>query len=79
MIPVHGRALLAPVGKDGPHGRPTTWGAIRTACLHTRTSSYVPPPQTFAKFDTTAPELEAFAGELGIKALPAFHFFKVGL
>lgn len=36
------------------------------------------PGVTFAKFDTTAPELEALAGELGIKALPAFHFFKGG-
>lgn len=33
--------------------------------------------QTFAKFDTTAPELEALAGKLGVKVLPAFRFFKV--
>ncbi|KAG2431033.1 hypothetical protein HYH02_013465 [Chlamydomonas schloesseri] len=36
------------------------------------------PGVTFAKFDTTAPALEAAAGELGVKALPAFRFFKGG-
>ncbi|GLC43712.1 hypothetical protein PLESTB_000410900 [Pleodorina starrii] len=36
------------------------------------------PGVTFAKFDTTAPELESLAGELGVKALPAFRFFKGG-
>ncbi|KAG2425305.1 hypothetical protein HXX76_013885 [Chlamydomonas incerta] len=36
------------------------------------------PGVTFAKFDTTAPALEAAAGDLGIKALPAFRFFKGG-
>ncbi|PNH07721.1 Thioredoxin [Tetrabaena socialis] len=36
------------------------------------------PGVTFAKFDTTAPELEALAGELAVKALPAFRFFKGG-
>ncbi|GIL88678.1 hypothetical protein Vretimale_17268 [Volvox reticuliferus] len=36
------------------------------------------PGVTFAKFDTTAPALESLAGDLGVKALPAFRFFKGG-
>lgn len=36
------------------------------------------PGITFAKFDTTHEALEGFAGELGVKALPAFRFFKGG-
>ena len=34
------------------------------------------PDITFAKFDTTLEPLEGLAAELGVKALPAFHFFK---
>eukprot|EP00798_Chlamydomonas_sp_ICE-L_P015513 gene15513-21603_t len=34
------------------------------------------PGVTFAKFDTTNPALETLAGELGVKVLPAFRFFK---
>ena len=33
---------------------------------------------TFAKVDTTADALEGFIAELGVKALPAFKFFKGG-
>jgi thiol-disulfide isomerase/thioredoxin len=33
---------------------------------------------TFAKFDTTHEALEALSGELGVKALPAFKFFRGG-
>ncbi|GFR49243.1 hypothetical protein Agub_g11257 [Astrephomene gubernaculifera] len=36
------------------------------------------PGVTFAKFDTTAPALEALSGQLGVQALPAFRFFKGG-
>lgn len=36
------------------------------------------PGVTFAKFDTSASALEQFAAELGVKALPAFKFFKGG-
>lgn len=36
------------------------------------------PGVTIAKFDTSAPTLEAFSSELGVKALPAFKFFKGG-
>ncbi|KXZ52644.1 hypothetical protein GPECTOR_9g689 [Gonium pectorale] len=36
------------------------------------------PGVTFAKFDTTAQPLEALTADLGIKALPAFRFFKGG-
>ena len=32
--------------------------------------------QTFAKFDTTQANLEALSTQLGVKALPAFKFFK---
>ena len=35
-----------------------------------------PPAQTFAKFDTTQANLEALSAQLGVKALPAFKFFK---
>jgi hypothetical protein len=36
------------------------------------------PNVAFAKFDTNSETLEAFAAELGVKALPAFRFYKVG-
>lgn len=36
------------------------------------------PDITFASFDTTEEKLEAFSGDLGIKALPHFRFFKDG-
>jgi peroxiredoxin (alkyl hydroperoxide reductase subunit C) len=32
----------------------------------------------FAKFDTTQEQLESLSGELGIKALPVFKFYKGG-
>ena len=38
---------------------------------------FKPLPQHFVKFDTTQDNLESLAGELGVKALPAFKFFKV--
>jgi hypothetical protein len=34
--------------------------------------------QTFAKFDTTQENLESLSGKLGVKALPAFKFYKGG-
>ena len=53
--------------------------ATQTHMPYTHTHTHIHAhTQTFAKFDTTAPELEVAAGELGIKALPAFRFFKVG-
>lgn len=36
------------------------------------------PDVTFAKFDITNEALESFAGELGVKVLPAFKFYKGG-
>lgn len=36
------------------------------------------PGVSFAKFDTTQENLEALSAELGVKALPAFRFFKGG-
>eukprot|EP00638_Chattonella_subsalsa_P008311 CAMPEP_0117754654 /NCGR_PEP_ID=MMETSP0947-20121206/12950_1 /TAXON_ID=44440 /ORGANISM="Chattonella subsalsa, Strain CCMP2191" /LENGTH=362 /DNA_ID=CAMNT_0005573769 /DNA_START=108 /DNA_END=1196 /DNA_ORIENTATION=+ len=36
------------------------------------------PGVTFAKFDTTEDALSELSAELGIKALPAFHFFEKG-
>jgi alkyl hydroperoxide reductase subunit AhpC len=36
------------------------------------------PAITFAKFDTTEPALEELSAELGVQALPAFHFLVEG-
>ncbi|MEW5318846.1 MAG: hypothetical protein WDW38_010031 [Sanguina aurantia] len=36
------------------------------------------PGVTFAKLDTSAPSLEAMSGELGVKVLPCFRFYKDG-
>jgi thioredoxin 1 len=36
------------------------------------------PDISFLKFDTTREELEQLAASLGVKALPAFKFFKGG-
>lgn len=37
------------------------------------------PDVKFLSFDTTEEKLEGYADELGVKSLPAFKFFKVGL
>lgn len=36
------------------------------------------PGITFAKLNTNADKLEALATELGVQALPVFHFYKGG-
>ena len=74
-----------------PPAAPATPGTIERPILHARArqhartplpaSPFSPPcpPQNFVKVDTTLVGLHGLSEELGVKALPAFKFFRSGV
>jgi hypothetical protein len=52
--------------------------SVLSFSLHLLTPPLFYPPQSFLKVDTTLEELQGLSDELGVKALPAFKFYRGG-
>lgn len=76
---LHGRAGLP--SRQGCMGQPAWVGWLLDTLPPLRPTSPQEkyPDVTIASFDTTEEKLENVAADLGVKGLPAFKFFKVGL